>query len=531
MAPVTTTDVLILSSSAYVLYKIIRYVTSGRRDVSTTPLVGPPRHSWFFGAHRETMGSADPAGFYEGWAREYGLAYALPGPLGATRVVLLDPKALAHFYARETWTYVNLRISKIFIENLFGRGILSAEGENHKRQRKALSPAFSNTAIRSLTSVFYDSVYKVKAIWDGLLEPTTEEGVIIDVQFWMNRISLDSIGIAGFGHDFGTIAGQPSPIIDSFEGFGKLGSSIVGTLIFILTPFLPFLDYVPTASKKLTDRVRAILTVIADEMLEQSRLGTEGLLAQKSIIGQIIKAEKDTSDLRMTREEVLAQNVLLIAGYETTSISLTWALTELSKKPEQQQRLRDELAQIGIADATWEQFTNNLPYLDAVALEVLRLHPAVDTTTRVAAEDDVIPLGTPANTTTGEAVSQIVVPKGTTVIAPIHAINRSRDLWGEDADTFRPERWLDEQSLGPAQELQGHKHLMSFIDGPRMCLGRGFALAEFKAVLSTLIRNYTFEWPHGDEKKILRYRTIVFRPQVEGEDGPRVPLRVRRVDA
>ena len=109
-------------------------------------------------------------------------------------------------------------------------------------------------------------------------------------------------------------------------------------------------------------------------------------------------------------------------------------------------------------------------------------------------------------------MSQILVRKGTYVCAPIHAINRSPALWGADAGEFRPERWLeveggegrlivggreegmtdmrgkgiklDDGKLGAARELQGHKHLMTFIDGPRMCLGRGFALAEFKASLS-----------------------------------------------
>ncbi|KAL1679210.1 cytochrome P450 [Schizophyllum commune] len=521
--PVTFTDVLIVVSSIYFLHKVFRKVTS-RSGVPTTPLRGPPSPNWLFGVHRDIVRAKDPGAVWENWQREYGLVYATPAPLGETRIALFDPKALAHFYARETWTYVNPRISKMIIENMFGPGILVAEGENHKRQRKALSPAFSNTAIRSLTPVFYDSAYKVKAVWDGLLESSPKEGAIIDVQYWMNRISLDSIGIAGFGHDFRTLSGAPSPVIDSFEAFGKLSNTLLGTLIFVLSPYIPLLGKIPTERKRLTDRVRGALTVIADELLEEGR-GEGEEAGKKSIVGQIIRAEQGTNDLRLTREEVLAQ----------------WALIELSKNPDVQQKLRDELAGLGSQDATWEQFTNGLPYLEAVTLETLRLHPSVGITTRVASEDDIIPLSAPVETKDGSPVSQILVRKGTYVCAPIHAINRSPALWGADAAEFRPERWLevgadeegdgkggvrlDDGKLGAARELQGHKHLMTFIDGPRMCLGRGFALAEFKSVLSTLIRNYIFEWPHGEDKQILRYRTIVFRPRVEGEDGPRVPLR------
>ncbi|KAI4527156.1 cytochrome P450 [Schizophyllum commune Loenen D] len=546
--PVTFTDVLIVVSSIYFLHKVFRKVTS-RSGVPTTPLRGPPSPNWLFGVHRDIVRAKDPGAVWENWQREYGLVYATPAPLGETRIALFDPKALAHFYARETWTYVNPRISKMIIENMFGPGILVAEGENHKRQRKALSPAFSNTAIRSLTPVFYDSAYKVKAVWDGLLESSPKEGAIIDVQYWMNRISLDSIGIAGFGHDFRTLSGAPSPVIDSFEAFGKLSNTLLGTLIFVLSPYIPLLGKIPTERKRLTDRVRGALTVIADELLEEGR-GEGEEAGKKSIVGQIIRAEQGTNDLRLTREEVLAQNVLLLAGYETTSSQLLfWALIELSKNPDVQQKLRDELAGLGNQDATWEHFTNGLPYLEAVTLETLRLHPSVGITTRVASEDDIIPLSAPVETKDGSPVSQILVRKGTYVCAPIHAINRSPALWGADAGEFKPERWLDltggegkedgdgvnglkgkgikldDGKLGAARELQGHKHLMTFIDGPRMCLGRGFALAEFKSVLSTLIKNYIFEWPHGEDKQILRYRTIVFRPRVEGEDGPRVPLR------
>ncbi|KAL1718549.1 cytochrome P450 [Schizophyllum commune] len=537
--PVTFTDVLIVASTLYILHKALRKVTS-RSGVPTTPLRGPPSPNWLFGVHRDIVRAKDPGAVWENWQREYGLVYATPAPLGETRIALFDPKALAHFYARETWTYVNPRISKMIIENMFGPGILVAEGENHKRQRKALSPAFSNTAIRSLTPVFYDSAYKVKAVWDSLLESNPKEGAIIDVQYWMNRISLDSIGIAGFGHDFRTLSGAPSPVIDSFEAFGKLSNTLLGTLIFVLSPYVPLLGKIPTERKRLTDRVRGALTAIADELLEEGR-GEGEEAGKKSIVGQIIRAEQGTNDLRLTREEVLAQNVLLLAdrrlplANDTRSFTHQWALIELSKNPDVQQKLRDELAGLGTQDATWEQFTNGLPYLEAVTLETLRLHPSVAITTRVASQDDIIPLSAPVETKDGSPVSQILVRKGTYVCAPIHAINRSPALWGADAGEFSPERWLDlkdgdgvkldDGKLGPARELQGHKHLMTFIDGPRMCLGRGFALAEFKSVLSTLIKNYIFEWPHGEDKQILRYRTIVFRPRVEGEDGPRVPLR------
>lgn len=145
-----------------------------------------------------------------------------------------------------------------------------------------------------------------------------------------------------------------------------------------------------------------------------------------------------------------------------------------------------------------------------------------------ASEDDVIPLSQPITTESGETVSSIVIAKGSILTAPIRYINRAEAFWGPTAGEFIPERWLGD--LGNAKEIQGHKHLLSFIDGPRTCLGKGIALTEFKAVLGTLVKNFTFEFPAGDKTEIGRFQGLVPRPKVEGEEGCAVPMIVRRVE-
>ncbi|KAH0588302.1 hypothetical protein H2248_004163 [Termitomyces sp. 'cryptogamus'] len=207
---------------------------------------------------------------------------------------------------------------------------------------------------------------------------------------------------------------------------------------------------------------------------------------------------------------------------------LQWALIELARKPEKQQKLREELSRFSTADPTWDQLVSELPYLDSVVHEVLRLHPPVTDTNAVAAEDDIIPLSNPIVTATGESVSSIVVRRGTTVTAPIRTINRSTAFWGPNAKEFEPERWLEESGI-PAKQFQGHRHILTFSDGPRICLGRSFALAEFKAALSVLIRNYIFELIDGPETKIEKHRSILPRPKVAGQTGAKVPMKVKRV--
>ncbi|KAG6849383.1 hypothetical protein H0H93_008938 [Arthromyces matolae] len=437
-----------------------------------TPLRGPRSQSFLFGLARVFRASDDASLLTEQWTKDYGPAFCVPGAFGSKRVVIVDPKAVTHFYSKETFGYVQTPLARTFIERLFGRGLLWAEGESHRRQRKALSPAFSNAAIRKLSSVFYDSAYKLKDAWDAMLDSTSADSMMIDVQTWMNHVSLDSIGIAGFGHDFGTLNGKVPAVVRVFESMNT-GSSPFSILIFLLSQVFPFLLSVPTSDNKQWAELNKAMAQIADDLLERTRKEREGSLdgksEEKSIIGQL-----------------------------TT-------------------------------DPTWEQLVSDLPYLDAIAHEVLRLHPPVTDTNRIAAEDDIIPLSTPATTSTGEMVTSIIIPKGTMVSSPIRMINRFEAFWGPDAKEFEPERWLDDADI-PAKQLQGHRHILTFSDGPRICLGRNFALTEFKAALSVIIRNYAFELPDGPETKIERHRSILPRPKVAGEKGANVPMKVRRVD-
>ncbi|RDX44734.1 cytochrome P450 [Lentinus brumalis] len=527
-------QVALVLGVVYVAHKLLK---SYRVRARSTPLAMPPRPSWFFGVSRLIINNPDASSMYEDWVQQFGSVFKIPAPLGGTRVILTDPKAIAHFYSVETWTYVQTKLSRVAIENLFGRGLLWAEGESHKRQRKAISPAFSNVAIRRLTSIFYDSVYKLKTNWDNQL--ASVDSALIDVETWMNHVSLDSIGIAGFSHDFGSLEGKRAAVAEVFDAMGRLKPSPITAIVILFGNALPILWRLPTETRKLQTKLNRAMEEIAVPLLENTRKEMRGLgekgKEEKSIIGLLIKAEDTESSLQMSQEEIMAQmKVLILAGYETTSISLTWALIELSRKPEMQVRLREELKeQFPGSDPTWEQLTNGagLHYLDAVVHEILRIHAPLAVTTRVAAKDDVIPLSQPLRLPNGELTDHIAVAEGQEVTVPIGYVNTARSVWGEDAREFRPERWLTPEGLPKkAQEVQGHRHLLTFVDGHRMCLGRGFALAEFKAVLGVLIKNYSFELPDGPETKIEYCRGVLPRPRVAGEKGACVPMRVRRVD-
>ena len=193
----------------WLLYVVIHSARKSLRRMRTTQLNGPPNESFLFGMTKVIRRADDYGAIFEKWAGEYGAVYRIQSMFNSSRVVLCDPKAIAHFYSKETFVYVNSKSSKLFIANLvrclsssyqmsslahcYTRSVwtwiaMVGRGESQKvairdtvigdckrliclcRQRKALSPAFSNGAIRRLTSVFFDSSYKV-SYQSALQEP------------------------------------------------------------------------------------------------------------------------------------------------------------------------------------------------------------------------------------------------------------------------------------------------------------------------------------------------------------------------
>jgi cytochrome P450 len=162
-------------------------------------------------------------------------------------------------------------------------------------------------------------------------------------------------------------------------------------------------------------------------------------------------------------------------------------------------------------------------------------------------KDDILPLSTPITLADGTETQQVFVAKYTRLIVPIIALNRSPSLWGDDAWCFRPERWLDGTPSSLVQDIPGYRNLLTFLDGPKSsvtyfkttyafslsishrCLGRGFAVTNFKTALAVLIRKYQFELPNGPETTISTIATVVARPRVDGESGCTVPVRVSKV--
>lgn len=184
---------------------------------------------------------------------------------------------------------------------------------------------------------------------------------------------------------------------------------------------------------------------------------------------------RQTTDRVRIRSELL--NILL-AGRDTTASLLSNVWWMLSKRPDVWARLREDVDSLGGERPTFEQL-KDLKYLRAVLNESLRVHPVVPTNSREAVVDTTLPVGGGPD---GNA--PIFIPKGQVVVWSVYAMHRRKDYYGDDADEFKPERWLGEKGLRPGWEY------LPFNGGPRICLGQQFALTEASYTTVRLMQEF-----------------------------------------
>lgn len=161
------------------------------------------------------------------------------------------------------------------------------------------------------------------------------------------------------------------------------------------------------------------------------------------------------------RTEIL--NVLF-AGRDTTAAFLSDIWFQLSRHPSVVARLQAEIETMDPDQALTFETLKSLPYLRAILNECLRLHPVVPANIRAAKCDTYLPLGAG-----DDQQSPVFVPAGTLVSWNIYGMHRRKDLYGEDADLYRPERWLDE---GDQKGVRPGWGFLPFNGGPRICIGR-----------------------------------------------------------
>ncbi|KAJ7491080.1 cytochrome P450 [Mycena latifolia] len=495
-------------------------------------LPGPKSSSFFYGNFKEIW-KAEQSVLHEEWTQQYGPTLKYKGLLGLTRLYTTDTKALNHFLTN-SYIYPKPEPSRYNLSRIVGPGVLVAEGDAHRQQRKILNPAFGAPQVRELTSIFVEKSIELR---DILATQVANSGgtARVDILPWLSRATLDIIGLAGFNYHFNSLSGSESAteLGAAFASIFQAGFQM--NPLRILQTWFPPLRVIPSKFDTTIQTSQATLMRIGRELLQESKnemaeSGTFEKGRARDLLSLLVRANT-AKDLpvsqRLSDEDVLAQvPTFLVAGHETTSTGTTWALYALTQNMAAQTRLREELLRVETDNPTMDQL-NELPYLDCVVRETMRIHTPVAGTTRVAAQDDVVPLATPYTDVNGIVHETLKVSKGQTIMIPVLAMNRDPTIWGPDAMKFIPERWESETPI--SNSIPGvWGHMLTFFGGPRACIGYRFSLVETKALLFTLVRAFEFELA-VPAAEIGKKTAIVQRPILRSEpEKNQMPLFVKR---
>ncbi|KAF8589246.1 cytochrome P450 [Ramaria rubella] len=492
-------------------------------------LLGPPPGGWIVGNLPEIFAPNHAAEAEFAWTREYGHSMRVKGALGLDILLTSDPKALQYILNTSGYNFPKPQQNAAISRLLGGEGLVFARGSQHVRHRKIMNPGFSFSTLKVFLPLFRETAQKGVSKWKDIIVQNGGAPSVINIPPWLGRIALDAMGAAALDYKFGALDESNNELSNKFmnltvDAFYKRSNFTL--LMEALWGYLPWtlvklLQNLPTQQlNRLRDFQRTAKGVaknIVDTQTGRFYMGKEG---GKDIMSILVRANlSEDPKVRLSEHELSAQlTTLMFGGYEPTSSSLTWTLYELSRHPSAQAQIRAEIQQARerIAQRGDGEFTvadlDSMKYLLAVIKETLRYHPTVMTMNREAGRDDVIPLAMPQKTGAGGMITSIPVSKGQRVIMSVAMYNRLPEVWGEDAEIWRPERFLEVMGSGKERAGLGVlSNLATFSSGIRGCIGWRFSMIEMQAMLIELLENFEFS-PAPGNPEIIRCATGFMSP-------------------
>ncbi|CAK5272476.1 unnamed protein product [Mycena citricolor] len=468
----------------------------------TSPLhfVNGPAGANFILGHSNLI--MDVPAITDEWREKFGATFMAKGFFGENELHTKDLKAVAHMVSRGT-IYQRTTSSLAQITRLLGEGLLSVEHDPHKRQRRVLNPAFGVAQVRMMNEVFIE---KGNMLRDLLLEEVKKGSgsAIVDLSGWMSQVTLDIIGQAGFGYQFNSLESRGkdeaelSTVVRSL--FHSPNANVYQT-VQLAQAVLPVLQLVPLPGWQIIRLAQRKLRSIGTQLMyKSSRESVSAAAADKdlgksrNLLALLIKANRSSdvpASQKLSDEEVISQiPTFVLAGHETTSTALSWAVHALSQHREVQEKLRQELFSLPTDHPTMDEL-NALPFLENFIRESMRLYAPAVLVQRMASQDDILPLAKPYLDRQGVSHDTLPIRKGQVLTIPILAINTDKETWGEDALEFKPERWDHlPEAVNSVPGVWANQ--MTFFAGSHNCIGFRFSLVEQKSILFTLLRTLQF---------------------------------------
>ncbi|CAF1482806.1 unnamed protein product [Rotaria sp. Silwood1] len=375
-----------------------------------------------------------------------------------------------HIYDQSDWL---VDILAVFAPD----SLITSKGAKFKRHASITMPLFRHGKILSNFDLIINCTDDLLNNWYS----SSLDHIHRDILRQCQNLLLEIFGFIGFDYDFDTLRGtnnnELTQALRSYVGALELGF------------YLP--NFFFNAYLKLNPKCRRARTIIKRylyRMMEQELTETSESRAQRkktSLIASLVASlqtdeqaeERKSEDKRkgLIQREILGEMLMfLIAGFETTSTALAWAIHLLSKHPKVQQKIKAELINEKVDHDLILDRLDSLVYLDCVIKEILRFCPPVASAARTLTMDDRLPK------------SGIQLYKGDHIIIPTCILSRDSRHWSIDPELFYPERFLG------ADKNHNPYAFLSFGSGHRQCIGQDLARFELKVIVARLMQRVTF---------------------------------------
>ncbi|KAG8388089.1 hypothetical protein BUALT_Bualt02G0088900 [Buddleja alternifolia] len=387
--------------------------------------------------------------------------------LGAPRtIVTANPENVEYILKTN---FANFPKGKPFTELLgdfLGVGIFNVDGDMWSTQRKLASHEFSAKSLREFVVKVLEDEVETRLI--PILENAAlNDNIILDMQEVLRRFAFDTICQVSLGMDpfCLDLSRPPPPLVAAFDAASEISAMRGAAPVYAVWKFKRAFDV--GLEKDLKDAVNLIHACIDDIIRSKKDKNCGG---GGDLLSRFLGAGLEDQTVR---DMVIS---FLMAGRDTTSAALTWLFWLLTGHREIEKQAVEEVT-VAIKDGGLSfDDLKEMNYVKACLCESMRLYPPVVWDSKHAANDDVLPDGTP-------------VYRGNRVTYFQYGMGRMEDLWGKDRFEFRPDRWFDEN--GAFKPVSPYKFPV-FQAGPRVCLGKEMAFIQMKYVVASVLRRFEF---------------------------------------
>ncbi|KAI9083500.1 hypothetical protein K1719_034442 [Acacia pycnantha] len=390
------------------------------------------------------------------------------------RVILMDPEKVKEVFNRN---YDFPRPELIPIVKYIATGVANYEDDKWAKHRKIINPAFYLEQLKVLIPSFSQSSNDMIRKWENMLSSSSDGTCEMDVQPWIKNFTEDAISRTAFGSSF-----EEGRKI--FELLSELGDLMMKNVFRYHNPLWSMIYAKEKTRMKEIDRmVEASLMVIIEKKEKAMKAGDT---TKRDLLGVLLESNhkeieeqgrNKNNNVGLSMKDVIEEcKLFYFAGQETTSSMLAWTMMLLGRYPDWQARAREEVLRVfGNQNPDYDGLSQ-LKILTMILYEVLRLYPPAGWLTRCPKED--MKLG------------NLLVPAGVEILLPILMLHHDKEIWGDDANEFKPERFSEGISKAGKG---GSSAFFPFGRGPRICMGLNFAMLEAKMVLSLILQHFCFE--------------------------------------